>query len=131
MTSSSSRAITRGIRVEVQSRYEPERSTPAEGRWFFSYRVRISNDGPERVQLVSRHWRISDASGHVEEVRGPGVVGEQPVLAPGEAFEYRSFCPLRTPFGSMRGTYRMVTPDGTSFDAEIPPFAMVEPHSVN
>lgn len=128
---STSEATTRGVRVEVDSRYVPERSRPEEGKWFFAYRVRISNSGDARVKLVSRHWIIEDAHGREEEVRGPGVVGEQPVLEPGTSFEYTSFCPLETPFGSMRGTYQMVGPDGKTFDAEIAPFALAEPHSIH
>ena len=85
---------TRGVRVQVQSAYVPERSSPRESHYFFAYRVRISNVGEETVQLVSRHWVITDGDGHVEHVQGPGVVGEQPVLEPGESFEYTSFCPL-------------------------------------
>ena len=126
-----SEAVTRGVRVEVRSTYVAERSQPSNGQWVFIYNVRISNKGPGRVQLVSRHWIITDSNGHVEEVRGPGVVGEQPVLAPGESFEYTSGCPLGTPFGTMRGTYQMVTSDGERFDAEIAPFALGEPHSIN
>ena len=126
-----SRATTRGIGVEVESRYVPERSDPRHARWFFAYRIRITNEGTERAQLLSRHWIISDAHGRIEEVRGPGVVGEQPVLEPGEAFEYTSYCPLGTSFGSMRGTYRMVTANGDEFDAEIAPFALAEPFAVN
>jgi ApaG protein len=129
--SSSSQAVTRGIRVEVEARYVPERSRPDSSRWFFSYRIRISNRGAERVQLVSRHWVITDAHGHTEEIRGPGVVGEQPVLDPGESYEYTSFCPLETPFGTMEGTYQMIAPDGTSFDAEIALFSLSEPYSIN
>jgi len=124
-------ATTRGIRVEVEAQYVPARSEPSEGRWFFAYRVRITNDGTERVQLLTRHWIITDAMGQIEEVRGPGVVGEQPVLDPGDSFEYTSFCPLPTPFGSMRGTYQMVTSSGGTFDAEIAQFGLREPYSVN
>jgi ApaG protein len=120
----SSEAITRGIRVAVASTYLAERSDPAEGEWFFAYRVRISNESPRTVQLISRHWVITDADGHVEEVRGPGVIGEQPVLHPGATHEYTSFCPLPTPFGTMHGTYHMVTPDGEAFDVTIAPFAL-------
>lgn len=129
--SSRSEAITRGIRVEVEARYVPERSRPESQRWFFAYRVRISNHGDERVQLVSRHWIITDAHGRTEEVRGAGVVGEQPELAPGAFFEYTSFCPLETPFGTMQGTYQMIAPDGSSFDAEIATFSLSEPYSIN
>jgi ApaG protein len=121
-----SEAMTRGIRVEVQSVFVPERSDPDDGQWFFAYRVRISNQGSETTQLVSRHWVIIDGHGHVEEVRGPGVVGEQPLLRPGETFEYTSACPLRTPHGTMHGTYQMVTTEGARFDAEIAPFALGE-----
>jgi len=126
-----SEALTRGIRVAVESRYHPERSHPADNRWFFSYAIRISNEGDETVQLLARHWVITDSEGKVEEVRGPGVVGRQPTLAPGESFEYRSFCPLGTAFGTMHGTYRMVTGSGEPFDAEIAPFALGEPYSIN
>jgi len=127
----SSTATTRGIVVEVQSRYVPDRSDPMRSRWFFAYRIRIANHGDDVVQLVSRHWIITDAHGRVEEVKGPGVVGQQPVLEPGEAFEYTSFCPLSTPFGTMRGSYQMTTPDGEAFDAEIAQFTLSEPLPVN
>ena len=127
----SSQATTRGIRVEVQVQYVPERSEPARDKWFFAYRVRISNQGTERVQLVSRHWIITDAHGRVEHVRGDGVVGEQPVLAPGESFEYTSACPLPTSWGSMHGTYQMVSEKGESFDALIAPFHLGEPETVH
>ncbi len=126
-----SESLTRGIRVTVQSRFEPERSDPDEGQWFFSYHVRIANEGEHVAQLVSRHWIISDGDGKEQIVRGPGVVGEQPVLEPGEAFEYTSGCPLPTPVGSMRGTYRMVAPGGEAFDAEIAPFGLGEPRVIN
>jgi ApaG protein len=122
---------TRGVRVQVRSSYVPERSSPAQSHYFFSYRVRISNEGEETVQLVSREWIISDADGHVERVKGPGVVGEQPVLGPGEAFEYTSFCPLRTPIGSMQGTYQMVSAHGDRFDATIAPFSLAVPTALN
>jgi ApaG protein len=127
----SSQARTRGILVEVESSFVPERSEPMRRMWFFAYRIRIANQGEVVVQLVSRHWIITDAHGEVEEVSGPGVVGEQPVLAPGEAFEYSSFCPLPTPFGSMRGSYQMVTGDGETFDIEIAPFELSQPLPVN
>lgn len=128
---STSDVRTRGVRVRVESYYVPERSDPARGEWFFAYRIRISNEGSRAVQLLSRHWTITDAHGRVEEVRGQGVVGEQPRLEPGAAFEYTSFCPLATPFGTMRGSYRMVTENGESFDAEIAPFALAQPHGVH
>jgi ApaG protein len=126
-----SEAVTHGIRVEVQSVFVPERSDPDDGQWFFAYRVRITNEGEETAQLVSRHWVIIDGRGRVEEVRGPGVVGEQPVLRPGETFEYTSACPLRTPDGTMHGTYQMVTKDGARFDAEIAPFSLGEPRTIH
>ncbi|MCK6553483.1 Co2+/Mg2+ efflux protein ApaG [Candidatus Binatia bacterium] len=126
-----SEAVTRGIRIRVQSSYVPERSQPDQRHWFFVYRVRISNEGAETAQLISRHWIITDADGHAQEVRGPGVVGEQPVLAPGESFEYTSACPLPTPFGIMQGTYRMVTSNDERFDAEIAPFTLSEPTTIN
>jgi len=115
----------------VQSNYVPERSEPEQNQWFFVYNVRIANEGRETAQLISRHWIITDGNGRVEEVKGPGVVGKQPVLGPGEAFEYTSFCPLPTPFGTMHGTYQMVTGDGARFDAEIAPFSLAEPHAIN
>jgi ApaG protein len=122
---------TRGVRVQVQSAFVPERSAPREGQYFFAYRVRISNVGEETVQLVSRRWVITDGAGNVEHVEGPGVVGEQPVLEPGEAFEYTSFCPLPTAIGSMHGSYQMVTPAGARFDAEIAPFSLAVPTALN
>ena len=126
-----SEAITRGIRICVQSAYVPERSDPEHDQWFFIYTVRISNEGADTAQLVSRHWIITDADGRVHEVKGPGVVGEQPTLKPGEAFEYTSACPLETSFGTMHGTYRMVMKNGDGFDATIAPFSLGEPHAIN
>ena len=117
--------------MRVEAELDRERSAPEQGRWFYLYTVTISNDGNETAQLVTRHWIITDGEGEVEEVRGPGVVGHQPVLAPGESFEYTSGCPLTTPFGSMRGTYQMITTEGDPFDAEIAPFELCAPHLVN
>ncbi|HXQ21153.1 MAG TPA: Co2+/Mg2+ efflux protein ApaG [Candidatus Acidoferrales bacterium] len=128
---STSEATTKGIRIRVQSRYIPERSEPEQSQWLFAYHVQIINEGAETAQLVSRHWIITDANGKIEEVKGPGVIGKQPVLQPGDAFEYTSFCPLPTSFGTMHGTYQMVTPGGTRFDAEIAPFSLAEPHAIN
>jgi ApaG protein len=122
---------TRGVRVQVQTAYVPERSSPRDAHYFFAYRIRISNVGEETVQLISRHWIITDGRGEVEHVQGPGVVGEQPVLEPGETFEYTSFCPLPTPIGSMHGTYQMVTAGGSAFDAEIAPFSLAMPQALN
>lgn len=122
---------TRGIRVQVESRYLEEQSVPEESYYFFQYRVQISNGGDETARLVSRTWIITDADGGVHEVQGPGVVGEQPVLRPGDDFEYTSFCPLKTPVGAMEGRYQMVTSKGESFDAEISAFTLAVPHHVN
>lgn len=126
-----SEATTRGIEVIVTSSYVPERSQPSQGRWFFSYHIRISNSGTVPVRLLNRHWLITDAHGRVEEVRGPGVIGEQPLMAPGESFEYTSFCPLATPFGTMEGSYEMVTEDGERFWARIGRFTLSQPLAVN
>ena len=128
---STSEAITNNVRVEVEARYAPDRSQPFENDWFFIYTVRITNEGDDRVQLLSRHWVITDATGHTEEVQGKGVVGEQPVLQPGESFQYTSGSPLSTSTGIMRGTYQMVTEDGEHFDVEIAPFALHEPYTVH
>lgn len=122
---------TRGIRVQAQPTYVPERSAPDEGSYFFAYHIRIANDGRETVQLVRRHWIITDDNGHVEEVEGPGVVGETPVLAPGAAFEYASFCPLPTPFGTMEGTYTMRAADGAEFEVAIGQFSLIAPQALN
>jgi ApaG protein len=122
---------TRGIRIQVESFYVEERSEPGAGYFFFAYHVRIANTGSETAQLISREWIITDSDGNAERVVGPGVVGEQPVLRPGEAFEYTSFCPLRTSVGSMQGSYQMVTAGGEPFDALIEPFTLAVPGVVN
>jgi ApaG protein len=126
-----SEAVTRNIRVSVETEYAPGRSSPAQSKWFFLYTIRLTNQGRETVQLLRRHWIITDAMGDVKEVRGPGVVGKTPVLEPGETFEYTSGCELTTPFGSMRGTYQMVTVDDRQdgFDIEIPHFTLTEPYT--
>jgi ApaG protein len=126
-----SEALTRGIKVEVTSAYVPDRSVPRESQYLFAYHVRISNLGTETAQLISRDWTITNADGEVERVKGAGVVGEQPVLPPGGAFEYTSFCPLKTSVGSMHGTYQMVTPQGERFDAQIAPFTLAVPYALN
>jgi len=126
-----SSAITNGIRVTVSSSYVPAHSTPKAHRYVFAYTVRIANEGNETAQLKSRHWVISHGNGKVEQVRGPGVVGEQPTLRPGEHFEYTSGCVLETPRGSMEGTYQMVRSDGSQFDATIAPFELTLPYSLN
>ncbi|RMH19137.1 MAG: Co2+/Mg2+ efflux protein ApaG [Acidobacteria bacterium] len=127
----SSEAVTRGIRVRVEPEFDPERSDPARGQWFFLYTVTLSNEGDEPVQLISRHWLITDGDGRQEEVRGAGVVGEQPVLAPGESFRYTSGCPLPTDVGKMEGSYRMVTSSGEAFDVAIAPFTLCQPGLVH
>jgi ApaG protein len=126
-----SEAVTNDIRVEVLSRYSPENSRTLQNAWVFGYTVRITNQGSETVQLLSRHWIITDALDHIEEVRGPGVIGQQPVLAPGESFKYSSWCPLKTPTGMMRGTYQMARAGGSQFDIEIAPFALRAPYTVH
>lgn len=119
------------IRVEVESRYLPEHSDPAAGHYFFTYRVVIHNAGDAAVQLLSRHWMITDANGQMQEVRGPGVVGQQPRIEAGENFEYASFCPLPTPLGSMRGSFTMRRDDGEEFETPVPVFTLATPHSFN
>ena len=122
-------AVTRGISVTVTPRYMPEESSPEQGRYFFAYTVEIINGSLDRVQLRSRHWRITDEHGEVQEVRGAGVVGEEPVLGPGESFSYTSGCPLPTPSGTMQGTYLMETAGGETFDVEIPAFSLDIPRT--
>src|SRR6266853_2607138 len=124
-------AVTNSIRVEVLSRHSPENSRPHQGEWVFEYTVRITNQGTETVQLLSRHWIITDAMEQTQEVKGPGVVGEQPVLAPGDSFKYSSWCPLKTPTGRMHGTYQMMRAGGGQFDIEIAPFALKAPYTVH
>ena len=126
-----SEAVTRGVRVRVESEYAPDRSEPSKSQWFFVYAVTITNEGTDTVQLLTRHWVIKDATGHIEEVRGPGVVGKQPILKPGESFDYTSGCPLTTPFGVMEGTYQMITQSGDRFDAKVAPFTLSEPYTVH
>lgn len=127
----SSEAVTRGIRIRVEPRFHPARSQVEAGQWFFVYTVTIRNEGDEVVQLLNRHWVITDGQGDVEEVRGPGVVGEQPVLAPGEEHRYASGCPLATPVGTMEGSYEMLTSAGETFDARVAPFTLCEPGTVH
>jgi ApaG protein len=117
-------ALTRHILVRVYPAYMPEESDEANGRYVWSYTVEIENHGPETVQLISRHWIITDARNRVEEVKGDGVVGEQPTMSPREAFRYSSACPLTTPSGAMRGSYHLVTDTGEGFDVEIPEFSL-------
>jgi ApaG protein len=126
-----SNVVTRGIRVTVRSQYLPERSSPKGGQYAFAYTVRIANEGGETAQLRTRHWVITDGEGKIQEVRGEGVVGEKPILKPGQAFEYTSWCMLATPHGSMHGTYQMFTQDGSHFDAQVAPFSLALPYSLN
>lgn len=121
------RATTRAIQVTVSPRFLPERSSPEDDRYFWAYTIEILNLGTEVVQLRSRYWQITDARGHVEEVSGPGVVGKEPVLQPGEAFEYTSGCPLTTPSGIMAGRYVMQTDGGERFPVEVPAFSLDVP----
>ncbi|WP_028007413.1 Co2+/Mg2+ efflux protein ApaG [Solimonas flava] len=124
--------VTRGIRIIVQPRFVAEQSDPDRSQYLFAYHITIRNEGEQTVQLLSRHWVITDGEGHVEDVRGPGVVGYQPVLAPGEEFQYTSGCPLTTPVGTMHGEFNMVLPDTReSFDARISPFRLAVPTALN
>ena len=118
---------TRGITVRVSASYLPEQSEPDRGRWFWSYHIRIENESPVTVQLLTRHWTITDGRGGKHSVEGEGVVGEQPLIAPGGSFDYVSGCPLATPTGHMQGNYRMIGEDGSTFDVAIPKFALLAP----
>ena len=122
------KSVTQGIEITVEPQFLRERSDPDAGYYFWAYSIEITNHGARTVQLVSRHWRITDGNGKLEEVRGPGVVGEQPILREGESFRYTSGCPLNTPSGFMAGSYRMVDENGGSFDAEVPTFSLDSPH---
>ncbi|ATQ66965.1 MULTISPECIES: Co2+/Mg2+ efflux protein ApaG [Methylosinus] len=122
-------SVTRDIQVTALPDFLPERSDPAQDRFVWSYTIEIANLGKERVQLLSRHWIIIDAYGRREEVKGPGVVGEQPILEPGESFRYASGCPLSTPSGMMQGSYTMITEGGETFDIEVPAFSLDSPLS--
>ena len=121
------KATTQGIRVCVEPRFVEEESQPERRKFFFAYTVEITNMSTTRVQLRSRHWRIIDGDGNVQEVRGAGVVGEQPTLGPGETFTYTSGCPLTTPDGTMQGSYTMIADSGETFRAEIPAFSLDSP----
>lgn len=120
--------VTRGIRVSVKPAFLDDQSDPEDGRFVWSYAVTIENGGAETVQLLSRYWHITDALGRIQEVRGPGVVGAQPVLAPGQTFQYTSGCPLPTPSGAMSGRYQMRSTAGEAFEVEIPAFLLESPH---
>ena len=120
---------TRGVTVRVAVTFLPEQSDPENGRWCWSYHIRLENDGPQTVQLMTRHWVIIDGRGTTNDVQGDGVVGDQPIIRPGASFDYVSGCPLTTPTGAMQGSFGMVCDDGSSFDAEIPSFALNGPVS--
>ena len=126
-----STAVTEGIEVSVQGAFRADRSAPAQERFLYTYTVRIRNGGASAARLVSRHWIITDARGEREEVKGDGVIGQQPRLEPGQSFDYTSFCVLRTPLGQMRGAYTMARDDGSTFQAEIAPFALAVPAALN
>lgn len=117
-------AITQGVKIDVETEYVSQKSDPQHNQYFFAYHITITNQGNETLQLLSRHWIITNANGNTEEVEGPGVIGEQPILEPGESFNYTSFCPLTTPLGSMHGTYQMISNRGEKFDAKIPVFRL-------
>ena len=117
--------------MQVRATFLPDLSQPRENHFHFAYHITISNVGTETAQLISRHWVITDADGDVQEVQGPGVIGEQPILEPGVSFEYTSFCPLKTNVGTMHGTYQMVRANGESFDARIAPFTLAVPNALN
>jgi ApaG protein len=120
---------TADILIEVQTKFVPEQSHPEAQHYFFAYTIRVTNKGSKTTQLLSRHWVITDGWGRIEEVKGAGVVGQQPRIRPGETFEYSSFCPLPTPTGTMRGQYQMQNDSGEKFDTEIPAFYLIEPNS--
>jgi ApaG protein len=122
-------AVTRDIHVTVLPEFLRERSNPEHNQYFWAYTIEIANHGAADVQLMQRHWVITDANGAVEEVRGPGVVGEQPLLTPGDSFRYTSGCPLRTPSGIMSGEYLMVDAMGAEFEVEIPAFSLDSPYA--
>ena len=126
-----SETITRGVKVRVEPEYLPDHSNPAQSLWVHAYHVTITNESEQVLQLVWRQWIITNANGTEERVSGPGVVGQQPVLKPGERFEYTSGCPLDTAVGTMHGSYRMVNPAGEHFEATIAPFTLAEPFALN
>jgi ApaG protein len=117
---------TNGVRIDVDTYYIAEKSVPAMNQYLFGYEITVTNENPEAVQLLHRHWVITDALGRVDEVKGPGVIGKQPRLKPGDSFTYDSFCPLPTPFGSMRGGFKMMRDNGEFFEVEVPLFSLVQ-----
>ena len=128
---SKAEAKTRGICVKAEAFFVPERSSITKNQYFFAYRIEIENESEIAVRLMTRHWVITDGHGEIQEVRGAGVVGSQPLIAPGDKFAYTSACPLQTPVGTMSGSYQMEVEDGECFDAEIPAFTLAVPYSLN
>lgn len=126
-----STCVTHGIEISVRPFYLPDQSAPEDNSFVFAYQITIQNQGAEAAQLLDRHWIIKDALNHVEEVEGPGVIGQTPYLEPGQSFTYTSFCPLTTDYGTMKGSYGMVRPDGERFEAEIPAFALLPQWMLN
>jgi ApaG protein len=124
-------AITKEIQVEARSLYVKEQSNPGQSEYFFKYKIKITNRSPNAVQLISRYWHITDGHGRVQEVRGEGVIGEQPLIVPGQSYEYSSFCPLMTPTGVMKGHYQMIDSTGAHVEVQIPRFFLIEPSSFN
>jgi ApaG protein len=127
----SSEAVTAGVRVQVEPEYLEHQSDPAAQQWMHIYHVRITNEGTQTVQLLARHWIITNARGEVEHVRGPGVVGNQPILRPGQSFGYTSGCPMDTAVGTMHGSFQMVNEAGEPFEVEVAPFTLAEPYALN
>ena len=123
--------MSHSINVDVDTLYIESESSPVNSQYVFAYTITIINDGTEAAKLMTRHWVITDANGHIEEVRGDGVVGEQPYLKPGEGFQYTSGAVLKTPVGTMSGSYRMVTDNGSNFDADIPEFILSSPRTLH
>ncbi len=126
-----STCVTQGIKITVNPSYLPDQSEPDENKFIFAYQITIANEGNQPAQLLDRHWIIKNAENHVEEVEGPGVIGQTPYLEPGESFTYTSFCPLSTDYGIMKGSYGMTRPDGERFEAEIAPFALLPQWMLN
>lgn len=123
--------MSNSINVDVDTLYIESESSPVNSQYVFAYTITITNDGTEAAKLMTRHWVITDANGHIEEVRGDGVVGEQPYLKPGEGFQYTSGAVLKTPVGTMSGSYRMLTDNGSNFDADIPEFILSSPRTLH
>lgn len=123
-------ATTEGIQIEVLPTFLPDRSNPKDNQFFYSYKIRITNHGEVSARVIHRHWKIKDGNGHTQEVQGSGVIGEQPMLRPGDTYEYSSFCPLRTPYGNMRGKYQMIDEFGNRFWVEVPLFFFRPPQGL-